>query len=43
MTREQARQLWNLLPLTIQALVRTAPDLIDIFVPAPPLLDGPRL
>ena len=28
MTREQARRLWHLLPLAVQALVKTGPDLI---------------
>ena len=32
-TREYARRLWNMLPLTVQALVEHGPDLIDTFVP----------
>jgi len=31
-TREYAQFLWNLLPVTIQALVHTAPDLLDTFI-----------
>jgi len=30
---EQARRLWQALPLAAQALVETGPDLIDLFVP----------
>jgi DNA-binding SARP family transcriptional activator len=33
MTGEQARRLWHLLPLTVQALVEGGPDLVDLFVP----------
>jgi adenylate cyclase len=33
MTREQARRLWQTLPLAAQALVEAGPDLIDTFVP----------
>ncbi len=39
MTREQARRLWHLLPLAVQALVRTGPDLIDTFVPGTGLME----
>jgi DNA-binding SARP family transcriptional activator/predicted ATPase len=39
MTREQARRLWYLLPLAVQALVKTGPDLIDTFVPGTSLLE----
>jgi hypothetical protein len=31
-TREHATRLWNLLPVSVQALVDTCPDLIDTFV-----------
>ena len=37
--REQARRLWDALPLTAQALVGGGSDLIDTFVPAGPLLE----
>jgi adenylate cyclase len=33
MTGEQARRLWYLLPLAVQALVEVGPDLLDLFVP----------
>lgn len=33
-TRQQARRLWELMPITLPALVDHAPDLIDSFVPA---------
>jgi predicted ATPase len=39
MTREQARRLWVLLPLAVQALAKAGPDLIDLLVPAAPLLE----
>jgi DNA-binding SARP family transcriptional activator/predicted ATPase len=39
MTGEHARRLWNMLPLTAQALVQTGPDLIDTFVPRAALLE----
>jgi ABC-type oligopeptide transport system substrate-binding subunit/DNA-binding SARP family transcriptional activator len=32
MPREQARRLWHVLPLTVQALVEVGPDLIGTFV-----------
>ncbi|MGD8462335.1 MAG: BTAD domain-containing putative transcriptional regulator [Anaerolineae bacterium] len=38
MTREQARRLWQTLPLAAQALVQDGPDLIDTFVPRAALL-----
>jgi len=38
MTGEQARRLWHLLPLAVQALVEAGPDLIDLFVPGMPLV-----
>jgi adenylate cyclase len=38
MTREQARRLWQALPLAAQALVESGPDLIDTFVPGDALL-----
>jgi predicted ATPase len=36
--REQARRLWQALPLTVQALVEAGPDLIDLLVPGRALL-----
>jgi DNA-binding SARP family transcriptional activator len=42
MTGEQARRLWYLLPLAVQALVESGPDLIDLFVPSAPLLRRAR-
>ena len=36
--REQARRLWGLIPYTVQALVKSGPDLIDIFVPGSTLV-----
>lgn len=33
MAREHARRLWQIMPLTVQALVEAGPDLIDTFVP----------
>jgi predicted ATPase/DNA-binding SARP family transcriptional activator len=38
MSGEQARRLWRLLPLMVQALVESGPDLIDLFVPGTPLV-----
>ena len=38
LSREHARRLWALLPLTARALAETAPDLVDVFVPGAPLL-----
>jgi len=38
MTGEQARRLWQLLPLVVQALVEVGPDLVDLFVTGAPLL-----
>ena len=32
-TREHAIRLWNLAPVSVQALVDTCPDLVDTFVP----------
>jgi predicted ATPase len=32
-TREHASRLWNLLPLSVEALLDTGPDLINTFVP----------
>jgi predicted ATPase/DNA-binding SARP family transcriptional activator len=32
-SQQQARQLWQLMPITLPALVQHAPDLIDSFVP----------
>lgn len=34
----QARRLWSLIPHTVQALVDSGPDLLDIFIPGPALL-----
>jgi predicted ATPase/DNA-binding SARP family transcriptional activator len=39
MTREQARRLWQLLPLAVRALAKTGPDLIGLFLAAAPLLE----
>jgi ABC-type oligopeptide transport system substrate-binding subunit/DNA-binding SARP family transcriptional activator len=38
MDREQARRLWSMLPLTVQALLEAGPDLIDTFLPGPTLM-----
>jgi len=38
MGREQARRLWRILPLAVQALVEAGPDLIDLFVSGAALL-----
>lgn len=35
---EQARRLWRTMPITAQALVTTAPDLLSTFISAPSLL-----
>jgi predicted ATPase len=32
LTKDQAARLWNLLPLTVQAIVETGPDLINTFI-----------
>ncbi len=37
-TREHAGRLWNILPLSVEALLDTAPDLIDTFVPGAALV-----
>jgi ABC-type oligopeptide transport system substrate-binding subunit/Tfp pilus assembly protein PilF len=37
-SQEQARRLWQALPLAVQALVEAGPDLIDLFVPGPALV-----
>ncbi len=42
MTGEQARRLWNTLPVAAQALVEAGPDLIDTFVPRVALLERAR-
>jgi DNA-binding SARP family transcriptional activator/predicted ATPase len=42
MTREQAQQLWSLLPPAVQALVEGGPDLIDTFVLRAALLSRAR-
>ncbi|MFN2227429.1 MAG: BTAD domain-containing putative transcriptional regulator, partial [Anaerolineae bacterium] len=39
MTRPQARRLWHLIPLTVEALVRAGPDLIDLLVSGLSLLE----
>ena len=36
---EHARRLWNMLPLTVQALIEFAPDLIETFVQRTPLIE----
>jgi DNA-binding SARP family transcriptional activator/tetratricopeptide (TPR) repeat protein len=38
MTGEQARRLWRLLPLAVQALVDAGPDLIGLLMPGAPLV-----
>jgi DNA-binding SARP family transcriptional activator len=38
MTSEQARRLWHLLPLAVQALVESGADLVDLFVPGAALV-----
>lgn len=38
MNTVQARRLWALIPHTVQALVDSGPDLLDIFIPSPALL-----
>jgi len=43
MTQEQAGRLWRLLPLTVQALLRSGPDLIGLFVPGQALLERARM
>jgi DNA-binding SARP family transcriptional activator/predicted negative regulator of RcsB-dependent stress response len=42
MTGEQARRLWHLLPLAVEALVESGLDLIELFVPCAPLLSRAR-
>jgi len=42
MTGEQARRLWQLLPLMVQALVEFGPDLVDRLVTGPSLLRRAR-
>ena len=42
MTREQAEQLWRLLPPAVQALVEGGPDLIDTFIFRAALLSRAR-
>ncbi len=37
--REHARRLWNTLPLAVQALLETGPDLIGTFVPGTALVE----
>lgn len=39
MSREQARRLWQLLPWTVEAMVRSGPDLIGLLVPGDLLLE----
>jgi len=43
MPREQARRLWHLLPLAVEALVKIGRDLIDLFVPGEPLVERARM
>jgi DNA-binding SARP family transcriptional activator/predicted ATPase len=38
MTGEQARRLWRLLPVAVEALVEVGPDLVDLFVPGAALV-----
>ena len=38
-TGEHARRLWTMLPVTVQALIESAPDLIDTFVQRAPLIE----
>jgi DNA-binding SARP family transcriptional activator/predicted ATPase len=42
MTSEQARRLWHLMPLAVEALVKTGRDLIDLLVPGALLLERAR-
>ncbi len=37
MSTEGARRLWTLMPLAVQSLVETGPDLLDTLLAAPPL------
>jgi predicted ATPase len=37
--REQARRLWHLLPLAVEALIETAPDLVDTLIPGAVLME----
>jgi DNA-binding SARP family transcriptional activator len=39
MAGDQARRLWNTLPVAAQALAETGPDLIDTFVPGTALIE----
>jgi DNA-binding SARP family transcriptional activator/tetratricopeptide (TPR) repeat protein len=39
---EHAQQLWNILPITAQALVKKSPDLINTFIAGPALLERAR-
>ena len=41
-TSGEARRLWDLLPLTVQALLADGPDLIGSFLPGPSLLQRVR-
>jgi len=43
MSQEQTRRLWQLLPLTVKALLRDGRDLLDLFVPAAPLLERAQI
>ncbi|MBN1658149.1 MAG: AAA family ATPase, partial [Anaerolineae bacterium] len=38
MSREQARRLWRLLPVSVEAMVQNGPDLLGLLVPGAPLL-----
>jgi predicted ATPase/DNA-binding SARP family transcriptional activator len=38
-SRNHAQVLWNLLPITAQALVESGPDLINTFIPGSPLFE----
>jgi tetratricopeptide (TPR) repeat protein len=37
-SREHALRLWNLLPLTVQAVLEDGQDLVNVFVPGPALI-----
>ncbi|MGD9347037.1 MAG: AAA family ATPase, partial [Candidatus Aminicenantes bacterium] len=38
-TKEHAKRLWDLIPLTVKTLLDCGPDLVNIFVPGASLLD----
>ena len=41
-TKKYAQFLWNLIPITVQALIEIGPDLIDTFVPGEAVLERAR-